>query len=40
MLNDEATIDSSYNYGHRFIGGESARRKAEKIARTYLGVDK
>ncbi|WP_438423883.1 hypothetical protein [Aquimarina macrocephali] len=35
-LNNDIQIDSSNEYGERFIGGEIARNKAEKIAKEYL----
>jgi len=38
MENDEVTIDSSNHYSSRFIGGVSARQKAEEIAKSYLSI--
>ena len=38
MENDEVTIDSSNHYSSRFIGGASARQKAEEIAKSYLSI--
>jgi hypothetical protein len=36
MEKNEITIDSSNEYDILFTGGESARAKAESIARAYL----
>jgi hypothetical protein len=37
--NEEATIDDSNNYDTSFIGGDAARKKAEEVAKKYLGLD-
>jgi hypothetical protein len=39
MQENEVTIDCSNEYETRFIGGESARAKAERVAKVYLGVE-
>ena len=36
MQNGEATIDDSNNYTERFTGGDSARQKAESVAKKYI----
>ena len=39
MLNDEITIDSSNDHKVEFNDGDTARRKAEDVARKYLNVN-
>jgi hypothetical protein len=36
MQKNEVTVESSNEYDSRFIGGDSARAMAERVARAYL----
>ena len=38
MQKNEMIIDTSNDYSVRFIGGEIARKKAEEVAKNYLGL--
>ena len=39
MENEEITIDSSNEYEKNCIGGENARKEAEKVAKKYLNIE-
>lgn len=39
MQKEEITIDDSNEYETRFIGGDAARKKAESVAKKYLGIE-
>lgn len=36
MQKEEAIVDCSNNYNHRFIGGDVSRQKAESVAQLYI----
>ena len=38
MEKDEVQVDSSNNYSESFLGGDISRKKAEEVAKKYLGV--
>lgn len=38
MQKDEVTIDDSNQYAEKFIGGDIARAKAERVAKKYLSI--